>query len=73
MFVCFFKPIVLTDRLFFSFFSPLFQVLDWSQRLENELSVLRSNLEEEQKKQIILIKQVFFFLLGFIGISSLWL
>lgn len=34
------------------------QVLDWSLRLEKELSVLRSNLEEEQKKQITLIKQV---------------
>ncbi|MCJ8730090.1 hypothetical protein PDJAM_G00113640 [Pangasius djambal] len=34
------------------------EVLDWSLRLEKELSVLRSNLEEEQKKQITLIKQV---------------
>ncbi|XP_046730738.1 pericentrin isoform X2 [Silurus meridionalis] len=35
-----------------------FQLLDWSLRLEKELSMLRSNLEEEQKKQIMLIKQV---------------
>ncbi|XP_053540107.1 pericentrin isoform X5 [Ictalurus punctatus] len=34
------------------------EVLDWSLRLEKELSVLRFNLEEEQKKQITLIKQV---------------
>ncbi|KAI5613710.1 pericentrin [Silurus asotus] len=34
------------------------ELLDWSLRLEKELSVLRSNLEEEQKKQIMLIKQV---------------
>lgn len=34
------------------------QVLNWSLRLEKELSVLRSSLEEEQKKQITLIKQV---------------
>lgn len=35
------------------------QVQDWSLRLEKELSVLRSSLEEEQKKHITLIKQVF--------------
>ncbi|XP_058258622.1 pericentrin isoform X2 [Hemibagrus wyckioides] len=34
------------------------EMLDWSERLEKELSVLRSNLEDEQKKQITLIKQV---------------
>lgn len=33
-------------------------MLDWSERLEKELSVLRSNLEDEQMKQITLIKQV---------------
>ncbi|TTH38804.1 Pericentrin [Bagarius yarrelli] len=34
------------------------EMLDWSLRLEKELSDLRSDLEEEQKKQITLIKQV---------------
>ncbi|XP_060774688.1 pericentrin isoform X2 [Neoarius graeffei] len=34
------------------------EVQEWSLRLEKELSVLRSNLGEEQKKQITLIKQV---------------
>ncbi|KAF5895396.1 pericentrin-like isoform X1 [Clarias magur] len=34
------------------------ELLGWSLRLEKELSALRSNLEEEQKKQITLIKRV---------------
>ncbi|KAI4902380.1 hypothetical protein NFI96_018847, partial [Prochilodus magdalenae] len=34
------------------------ELQDWNLRLEKELSLLRSTLEEEQKKQISLVKQV---------------
>lgn len=43
------------DLFIFLLFS---QVLDLSLRLEKELSALRSSLEEEQRKQLTLIKQV---------------
>ncbi|XP_066518729.1 pericentrin isoform X2 [Hoplias malabaricus] len=34
------------------------EIQDWNLRLEKELSTLQANMEEEQKKQISLIKQV---------------